>query len=205
MQRTDGTVGEPRIHAQREVGGAYHFIHYKFQGMGQALSAKFQGRIQGRPTPFHKLSVGFLEPLRGFYIVGFRVVMATFTVTVLVGWLNNFSRQFAGLVNNCGNQVRRGIRVLLELVKPVDTQYVKQQKAKITCWSLLLHEHSQSRHRPKEYQRINGLSSRVKVPVSLTGALSTESVMQSSHPTATGLCSSSSVRTTKSHWLNTPF
>ena len=40
-------------------------------------------------------------------------------------------------------------------------------------------------------QRIKGFNKRVNVPVNLTGALSTDRVMQSSQPTATGLCSSS--------------
>ena len=48
----------------------------------------------------------------------------------------------AGLINDRGDQVRCGIGILFQLVQLVCTQHIKQQKAKIVRWCLVLHGYS---------------------------------------------------------------
>ena len=138
----DGTMRQAGVHAQRQVSGAHHLVHHEFQRVRQALAAKLQWRVQRGPATFDKLLVGLFEAVWSLDQFGFGVVAAALTVANLVGGLNDLCRQLAGLINDRGDQVRCGIGIFFQLVQLVCTQHIKQQKAKIVRWCLVLHGYS---------------------------------------------------------------
>src|SRR5690606_13887555 len=76
-QRIDRTVGQARVHAQRQIGRAGHLLDHHVEYVGQTLAADFGRAGQRRPAAFGELAISRAETLWALHAVALRVVLAT--------------------------------------------------------------------------------------------------------------------------------
>ena len=104
-QRIDRTMGQPRVHTQRQVGRADHLLDHHVQHMRQALAAELRGTGQRGPATFGELLVGGLETVRGLHGLAHRVIVTTLLVTGTVDRRQDVFRQLGGFFQNGATEI----------------------------------------------------------------------------------------------------
>ena len=61
QQGTDRAMGEPRVHAEGEIGGTEHLFHHKTDGFGEPLATIRRISRHARPSPGRVLRVRLLK------------------------------------------------------------------------------------------------------------------------------------------------
>ena len=108
QQRSDRARGQALVHFEAVVGGKDIFADCGADDLRQSLAAIFLRRSEGRPACFAELLVSVLEPRRG----GDRAVVGALAagfVADAVQWLKHFLAEAAGLLENGGDEVGRGV------------------------------------------------------------------------------------------------